>query len=327
MPVYIRADGSENMGLGHLIRCLSLTHMLRPQFGVTFVCRDIPDFFVNELDKSSIRLLKIEREQTFFDRLKRGSMVVLDGYQFDAAYQKTLKNLGSKLVCIDDIYDREFFADLIINHAPGVREEDYNARPQTRFALGPEYALLRPGFLQQARKSENEEPDRLRSRETVLICFGGSDVRNLTGRVLDLVLKMSAFKRIIVVTGAAYTHVLDAKVVKDSRVEHYHGVDEQTMLELMSQAYLAIVPSSGVLFEALAAGCVVISGYYTENQKQNYSGFLNLEAMIGAHTFQDSELAAALHRFEHGQYEVKRNIIDGESRERILRKFIQLAES
>lgn len=160
-----------------------------------------------------------------------------------------------------------------------------------------------------------------------MICFGGSDVHNLTGRVLSVTSKRKIFERIRVVTGAAYSHELDINVEKDHRVEHYRGVDEQTMVELMSQTFLAIVPSSSVLLEALAAGCRVISGYYTENQKESYSGFLALEAVIDAKTFRKSELDSALNRFEHGQYKLMRNLIDGKSGKRVLNEFLRLAEN
>ncbi len=58
-------------------------------------------------------------------------IVVLDGYHFGTNYQKQIKLKGAKLVCIDDMHDKEFVADLIINHIPRITPQDYNVQPFT----------------------------------------------------------------------------------------------------------------------------------------------------------------------------------------------------
>ena len=42
-------------------------------------------------------------------------IVVLDGYHFDTNYQTKIKQKGCKLVCIDDLHDKHFVADIIIH--------------------------------------------------------------------------------------------------------------------------------------------------------------------------------------------------------------------
>ena len=73
-------------------------------------------------------------------------MVVIDGYQFDTEYQQKVKKSGASLVCLDDLHNQHFVADIIINHAPGVDPGKYSAEPYTQYLLGPSYALLRPAF-------------------------------------------------------------------------------------------------------------------------------------------------------------------------------------
>ena len=41
--VYIRTDGSPEIGLGHLTRCIALAYMLKKDFAITFVCKEIPE--------------------------------------------------------------------------------------------------------------------------------------------------------------------------------------------------------------------------------------------------------------------------------------------
>ena len=150
MNIYIRVDGNSQIGLGHLIRCFALAQMLQSDFSITFVCRCIPDKIKKDLEEARFQLLEIENEADFLSLPTKNDIVVLDGYHFDLAYQKSIKNTAATLVCIDDLFDKEYVADLIINHAPNVNPGNYNALVTTQFALGPEYALLRPLFLEQA---------------------------------------------------------------------------------------------------------------------------------------------------------------------------------
>ena len=62
-------------------------------------------------------------------------------------------------------------------------------------------------------------------------------------------------------------------------------IDEEQLLALMKEADLAIVPSSGILLESLAAGCRIISGMYTDNQQFIYSAYRDAGCFIDAGNF------------------------------------------
>jgi UDP-2,4-diacetamido-2,4,6-trideoxy-beta-L-altropyranose hydrolase len=282
--IFIRADGSKNIGLGHLVRCTALAYMLKNDFEISFFCVEIPESISEEIYNSGFGLVELQNENQFFEQLIQKPIVVLDGYHFDTDYQKRIKSKGCKLVCIDDLHEKEFVADLIINHAPGIIPQDYCAQSYTQFALGLEYALLRPAFLEQAKKTR-----KIDKVETILISFGGSDFLDLTQQTLRIVLEFAQFKTIIVVTGASYnkSESFQQLITSDMRIKHRHAINEQQMLETMLEAELAIVPASGVLFEALAAGLSLISGYYTNNQLSIYNGFNQKSWFFDAENFSD----------------------------------------
>lgn len=315
--IYIRADGSPKIGLGHLIRCIALSHMLKNDFDIIFVSKEIPEKIKSELEESQFSLLEID-DSVFFDLITPKDIVVLDGYHFDTNYQKKIKAKGVKLICIDDLHDKEFVADLIINHAPGVKPLDYKIEPYTQFALGAEYALLRPAFLEQAKKVRKIE-----KTETVLICFGGADYKNLTESVLNVILAFDEFKNIIVVTGFSYKYLktLNQLIETDKRICHYHGVSEKEMLVIMLKSDVAIVPASGILYEVLIAGCKVISGYIVDNQIGIYKGFLGLNAFIDAKNFTSEYLINSLSKIKDNS---NSRVLDGKSSYRLLEKIKNL---
>lgn len=261
--IFIRADGSPKIGLGHLVRCLALAQMLENDFEISFVCKEIPETMYSELNEKGFGLTKIQGEKDFFNLLNANSIVILDGYHFDTNYQKQIKLAGSVLICIDDLHVKEFVADLIINHTSGTTSHDYNAQPYTKFALGLGYALLRPAFLEQAKLNRKIE-----KIETVMICFGGADPHNLTQIALQTVKEIKHFKKIIVITGHLFNFTKEfKKIVKnDSRIELRHALNIDKMIETMIESDLAVVPASGILLEVLSIGMPSISGYYVDNQ-------------------------------------------------------------
>ena len=313
--LFIRADGNPQIGLGHLVRCTALAHMLKEDFEITFICRDIPDAIVHELIDSGFDCTKIKEETEFFGRINTYSIVVLDGYLFDTEYQRQIKAKGTMLVCIDDLHNNEFVADLIINHTPGIIPMDYKAQPYTQFALGIEYALLRPAFLEQAKKKRS-----IVSIQTVLICFGGSDPKNLTQEVLQSVIEFPQLKKIFVVTGSAYflTDSFKKLVASDTRIDHRHSLKEQQMIDIMLVSDLAIVPASGILFEVLAVGCIVLTGSYIDNQDYILKGFSNLNAVEESANI--SNPRKSICKVINGTFNYKKSIIDGESDNRIKNK-------
>lgn len=280
--IIFRVDGSLEIGLGHLVRCIALAHMLKESFDIIFVCRLIPEKIINELSNNRFQLKIIDNENNFFDLLKPDFIIVLDGYDFDSTYQSRIIALSCKLVCIDDLHDKEFLADLIINHTPGTTTNDYKVQQYTQFALGPDYALLRPSFLTQIKK--NRKTNNLK---TVLICFGGSDYKNLTEDALKIVLCFSCIESIIVVTGSAHRCTANLKklLLSDSRVRNYRDLDGEQMCSLMVETDLAIVPSSGILYEAICCGCALLTCFYVNNQRQFHDFFVK---ELGVNSFGDN---------------------------------------
>jgi len=290
--IYIRTDGDQQSGLGHLVRCIALAHMLKKTFQIVFVCNKIPEATIKELQESSLVLIVIDNETSFLNQLKAGDIVVLDGYNFYINFQQKIKSIPCKLVCIDDLHDKQFAADLIINHVPGVKPTDYHAAIYTKYALGLSYALLRKPFLEQSKTVVKKN----KKIETLYICFGGSDHKNLTEQTLATIKLIPDFKKIIVVTGAAYNYLatLKLKVEADARVIHYHDINDKQMISVLQQTDLAIVPASGVLFEVLTFHIPVITGSYVNNQAIFISEMTKFKQVVNSIDFSAVNLSKAI---------------------------------
>lgn len=315
----IRTDASVQIGLGHLVRCISLACILKDVYEISFFCRHIPLTMEKELQTYPFDLKKISDESEYLQLLSSDVTTIIDGYGFDLFFQQMIKKTGARLVCVDDLAEGEFAADMIVNHSPGVHKSDYNTLSETQFALGPDYALLRSPFL--CKDAEFALPN---LRKNLLICFGGSDVHNITEKALKLSLDFKEFDKITIITGSAYRHEesLFHVLNRCENCEYHHAVDEQNMAELMFEADVAIVPASGILFEALATKNIVISGMYIENQEKNYTAFRNRHAFIDAGRFTENQIQSALKRIKTFH---PADLIDGKSPARLKKLFKKLS--
>jgi len=318
--ILFRVDGGLKIGLGHLVRCIALAQMLLDQYQISFICKEVPTAIESKIRDLGYHFLKVENEEQFLNQLESNAIVIMDHYGLNSNYQKTIKDLGCKLVSIDDLNDKVFYADLIINHAPNVDKSTYRVQHYTKFALGIEYALLRPTFLSKAK-----EQRKIEEVKTIFICFGGADPRNLTIEILKVACRLNEL-HIIVVTGNSYRYIneLSKMVSKHEQVSHYHNIDEIEMARLMGFSDIAIVPASGILFEALASGCIVITSYYVDNQKAIFDGFKKLKA---ANFLEDFEMLTSdflnefILKFQPNDIQ---NPIDGQSNIRLKKLIDQL---
>lgn len=316
------------MGMGHIVRCTALAHMMFKAFNIRFYIFNPEEDVEKIVLQNGFSLVKIDNEREFIDSLTGNEMIIIDGYQFDTDYQLSIKEKGCILICIDDLHDQLFISDLVLNHSPGVSVDEYLLGEGTRLLLGPKYALLRPAFIAQALKERE-----LKEIDHLVICFGGADPKNLTQGTFQIVSKYLAFRKITIITGAAYKYHRDLKDLSshNSRIQYYNALTESEMIECFLEANLAIVPASGILFEAIACKLPVISGFYIQNQYYNYSGFKSRNTFYDAIDFSPSNLSNAVRLALSADHTAmilnQGNCIDGHSAARLRNEFRQLSES
>lgn len=260
--ISFRADASAQIGYGHFIRTLALADMLKDDFDCVFYTAEPSPYQIGELQKVChyVPLSDSTKFEDFLACLSGAEIVVLDNYFYTEEYQQQIKKKGCKLVCIDDMHDKHYYADIVINHAYGAKKEDYSLEPYTQLCLGLNYALLRKPFLESGKGDNN--------RNSILICYGGADVYNLTCRTIQYLETELEQYHVDVIVGDAfkYLDVLDGIVNQHSNIEIHKTVPAFEMAELMQRAEVAFLPASSLLWEAIFSGCKVLYGYYVENQ-------------------------------------------------------------
>jgi len=273
----IRADASTQMGTGHVMRCFALAQAFQAEGGaVLFVVAALPPILQTRLESEGIA---VERLSDFpggdADAIATvalaqrwgASWVVVDGYQFGGAYQRSLKDQGVWVLAFDDYGHAEFYAaDLVLNQNISAREAWYERRsPHTKLLLGTHYALLRQEFCRW--QSWSRSPHQ--SGRQVLVTLGGSDPDNVTTQVLAALVAIDTPLEVDVVVGVSNPH---GDVLQQWAADLPHAItlhrNSQTIGELMAIADLAISAGGSTCWELAFMQVPMLLVILAQNQEE-----------------------------------------------------------
>lgn len=279
--VYFRADGNSTIGLGHVIRSLAVADMIGDEYDCHFIIRTPENYLSNqilEICKSIIRITSIgyqeEADLLANKYLSENDIIVLDGYSFDTNYQKRLKSIGTKVICIDDIHNYHFCADAVINHAGGITEKLYSAEGYTKFYFGLKYAMLRKEFITYKSRCSKS----IRTNDEILICLGGADPNNDTLKVIKKCIRVHPEKSYSIILGGSYIHkneLNDSLSTIDEKIKVQQNLNAKEMAECMHRAKIAITSPSTISYEYLSIGGLLYLKQTADNQQHIYDYFIS----------------------------------------------------
>jgi UDP-2,4-diacetamido-2,4,6-trideoxy-beta-L-altropyranose hydrolase len=270
----IRADASEQIGMGHLMRGIALGQAWKDMNGeVIFITACQNESMLTRLNQEQFIIHKLTKpypDQSDWNCTRkilakyRDSWVVLDGYHFDEKYQLQVKENGNELLVIDDMaHLKNYCADLILNQNLGAERIHYNCGPYTKMLLGSRYLLLRREFTQ------NKEPRVINKIGTrVLVTLGGSDLDNFTLKVIHALQEIHLPNiEATIVVGASNPHYcsLEAAAI-ESRIPIRLTHDATNMKDLMVKTDIAIASAGTTSWELLFLGTPSLLMIATANQ-------------------------------------------------------------
>lgn len=275
----LRADGGPQIGMGHFIRTLALGEMLKDDFYCIYATRNPSEYLRKEVNKVCDELIELPEDdrhyEQFLEHIEGNEIVVLDNYYFDTDYQQKIKDKGGKLVCIDDMHDKHYVADVVINHAEGLSPQNFSVENYTRLCLGYKYALLRKAFY-------TNEPVHNKKYD-VLIGIGGADANDITYKVATAVSNNLKKLKIAVLIGNAYNGNL--KDVTHHGMDIYRSLSADDVSKLMASSKIGAFPASTIAIEATAMRLPFLVGYFVKNQEEIYKGIVNNALGIGLGDF------------------------------------------
>ena len=232
--VLVLCDAAETTGLGHFVRCTSLAAVLTAR-GADVRLLLPEDSAPRAVDRARAAGWPVRLGPWLPEEIAgspgAGPVVIVDTYRVSGPWltdlHRRLAASGGALAVVDDLADRDFEADLVLNQNVGTERLPYPGA--ARVLAGPAYALLRPEFA--AHRAEamallEQLPDSPRS---VLVLFGGTDATGmaLTGASAAALAFPGADIR-AVVPGAAQRAV-PAGDGRITLLDHVDAIDQEML--------------------------------------------------------------------------------------------------
>ncbi|MCL2206519.1 MAG: hypothetical protein FWB90_00300 [Fibromonadales bacterium] len=271
--IAFRADGSRELGLGHIYHTLTLAYRLTGH-DVTFITRSDYSEGLEKLRTSNFPLVIIEREEEFIDYMKvnKPDITVVDCLNTDKNYMLNIKQFTKRLISIEDLGDGALCADATINALyEGVADNRSNCY------FGYQYACLREEFQLALPKAFSDEVKR------VFVMFGGSDPNNYTKEIYDFAIKFHNEMpqiRFDFIAGLAYdVEKYGIVAVEDCNIHVYNNID--IVSKYMKDADLAIIGQGRSIYETASLGIpTIVIAQNTRERMHTFAslgkGFINL---------------------------------------------------
>ena len=303
--IAIRADGSAQIGMGHLMRCLSIALALRDeQTQVFFITNNEQSMtfltekgFVCELLPGQYEDMEAELEDTSAILKERSvRLLLVDSYQATAGYLERL-NAEVSVFYLDDLGRMGLPVSGLINYNIYGQNMSYEKYYQadTRLILGSQYAPVKAAF----RNTPYEVREKV---SNILITMGGSDALNIAGQLGERLLKvLPEDVRLTLVCGRFSPHLEEVRALaadagfvsqtdlseqteeKKSRVQVLTDVSD--MWNVMQKCDLAIAAAGSTMYELCTMGVPTICCYYVENQRRMAECFGCETSMLNAGDF------------------------------------------
>lgn len=263
LSITIRADASDKVGTGHVMRCLALCEAFPKDAKVTFLAHSI-------LPHLEYRILSeghtLQRIKTFDDLpTQKTDLLIVDHYGLSSEWENEARSFAKKILALDDFPKRHHSVDFLLDqnfHRDNRRYQDFIPK-NCQTLLGPQYALLRREILEHSPGRSREFGD----LKKILIAMGGTDPSGETLKVLKALssMKENSCEIHIVTTGSNPHLSLLQETVAQTTSATLH-VDSAHYVSLMNSCDLAIAAGGSSTWERLYLGLPSIQVAIFENQ-------------------------------------------------------------
>ena len=325
MNVAFYVDGGPEMGMGHIVRCLSLASVWEKKgHSVFFISRvsegrrlissrgfEMTSYYMHKRSMEYKNLIKNCQEDiaSIISVVKQYKIdvFIVDHYNVTSEFFLTLKPYVKVLCYIDDLSAFSYPVDVVVNGNITGQYMYYKKYYKKQvFLLGPRYNLIRDEFCRIPKRPISKEVHK------VMITTGASDNFRITEKIINIIRNEMTLNNIElhVIIGNSFVDRNKLKEVIDcyDNIVYYENIKE--ISSVMLECDLAISSSGSTLYELCACGLPTLGFILADNQKfiaetMNNLGYiknlgwyhqLNKESMIKEiqHLINDYSLRAGM---------------------------------
>jgi len=282
----ILTEGGKENGFGHIARCISIAS--------AFQSKGVDINFIVYGDNSVKSLLSNFTHSIYnwiddFNKteslVKDSLLVLIDSIHVSNEKIINISKLDTTVIHIDDdeqrnIINNGFILDWTIN-----RESSFERKSKVTYLLGSKYTPLRAEFY-----DHHAEFTVNNTISQILITFGGSDIRNMTPRILNMLVDYyPRIKKKVVIGGGCY-NIDYIKSFSDENTSFVFNASAYTMVKIMRESDIAIASGGQTLYELAKVGVPTIAIIVVENAMHDTNGWERAGFLKNAGWYCDKEI-------------------------------------
>ena len=261
----LRADASSSIGVGHVMRSLSLGEALLDEgFGVELVSFELAPSLQSLATSCGVEVVELScaprsSEDAQFVLQRNANLVVVDGYEFSREFFAVLETSSTPFAVIDDNAETSAQSpSAVINQNPHSSASMYaHLQGNPKLLLGLQYAMVRKEVCEVAAMN-------LQSCEgEVFVAMGGADFLGLTAPIVEALAETGLQIRVAV--GHANTQRAHIQKLAD-QLGNVTLIEQQDYVSSLASAHVAVLAAGSSLWEACAVGTPSIGLVVAENQ-------------------------------------------------------------
>jgi UDP-2,4-diacetamido-2,4,6-trideoxy-beta-L-altropyranose hydrolase len=261
----LRADASSSIGVGHVMRSLSLGEALLDEgFGVELVSFELAPSLQSLATACGVEVVELSCTPRSIDDAqfvlqRNANIVVVDGYEFSREFFAALEEERTPFAVIDDNAETKAQKPrAVINQNPHASASMYaHLQGNPKLLLGLQYAMVRKEVREVAAMN-------LPTREgEVFVAMGGADFLGLTAPIVEALAETGLQIRVAV--GHANSQRAHIQKLAD-QFGQVTLIEQQDYVSSLASAHVAVLAAGSSLWEACAVGTPAIGLVVADNQ-------------------------------------------------------------
>lgn len=333
--IVIRADANKEIGMGHIMRCLSIADAAS-SLGreIMFVLADNSvKKLVNQRGYDAVILnsdYRIMDEELIAWPNNEIECIIVDSYYVTTGYLYALRKVAM-VVYIDDLAAFSYPVDCLINYNAYSLEIDYQSLYDSnppKLILGPKYAPLRKMFIGIKKRYQNIKIT------DVLVSTGGTDPCHIALSIVESKPKGFTFH---ILLGAMNADKATIKKLSNDMENIIIHENESDMRSLILSCDIAVSAAGSTLYEICACGVPVITYIMADNQISGANAFekMGLAVNIGDMRREKEVAKRVIHAVKDLDNDYNRrikigqrmqNLVDGFGAERIVKEVLNASQ-
>lgn len=286
MKITFLTECNHKIGFGHLMRILAITHAYSlVGCKSEIIIKGEALLFKNLETSAKITYLNWFDENILVELIKKTDVLLIDSISISKSYFKKLISLKKNIIFIDDYYKWNHSKGIIINWTIGSEKKKFRVNnDNVSYLLGPKYTALREEFYNIKKRIYSK------NIESVMITFGGGDIRNMTPKIISLFNKNFPNIKLNIIISKSYDNIDEIESIAKSNAALIYYPDARKMKNIMLESDIAIASGGQTLYELARTGLPAIAIVLIDNQVEDTEGWASEKFLFNAGWWNDKKI-------------------------------------